>query len=162
MSPKISGPSPKILYLCCDERKDTRWNIAWARGRSPSDFPRAQAIFIVFSDSSNNADIINYNSSIDPPGRSIFEELILRIALSTGQYGKILPSWLRNMEELNFNITMFSNWEWNVLPFKCAYVQTVKVVKTVQTYKRFNCQNCKYVHMSKPSRPSKQSKHTKS
>ena len=38
-----------ILYLYYDERRDKRWNIAWARGksreRSPRDFPRAQAIF---------------------------------------------------------------------------------------------------------------------
>ena len=37
------------LYLYYDERRDIRWNIAWARGksrgRSPRDFPRAQAIF---------------------------------------------------------------------------------------------------------------------
>ena len=56
------------------------------------DFPRAQAIFIVFSDYSNNTDIINNNSSIDLPRKSVLEELILRIVLSTGPYGKILPS----------------------------------------------------------------------
>ena len=37
------------LYLYYDERRDIRWNIAWARGktrgRSLRDFPRAQAIF---------------------------------------------------------------------------------------------------------------------
>ncbi len=119
VSPKISGLSPKILYLYCDERRDIRWNIAWARGksggRSPRGFPRAQAIFIVFPDSSNNTHILNFNSSIDLPGRSVLEELILRIALSTGQCGNFLPSWLRNTEELNLNIKMFSNWEWKVL-----------------------------------------------
>ena len=138
VSPKISGLSPKILYLYCDKRRDIQWNIAWAGGKSggqsPRRFPRAQAIFIVFPDSSNNTHILNFNTSIDLPGRSVLEELILRIALSTGQYGKCLPSWLRNTEGLNLNIKMLSNWEWKVLPFKCAYVspvQTVKVVKTV-------------------------------
>ena len=58
----------------------------------PRGFSRAQAFFIVFPDSSNNTEILIYNSSIDLPGRSVLEELILRIALSTGQYGKILAS----------------------------------------------------------------------
>ena len=39
----------QILYLYYNERRDIRWNIAWARGksrgRSLRDFPRAQAIF---------------------------------------------------------------------------------------------------------------------
>ena len=58
---------------------------------------------------SPNTDILNYKFSIDLPGRSILEELILRIASTTGQYGKILPSRLNNTGELNFNIIMFSN-----------------------------------------------------
>ena len=37
------------LYLYYDERRDIRWNIAWARGKSQGrslrNFPRAQAIF---------------------------------------------------------------------------------------------------------------------
>ena len=40
--------------------------------------------FIVYPDSSHNADILNFNSSIDIPRRSILEELILKIALSSG------------------------------------------------------------------------------
>ena len=48
--------------------------------------------FIVCPDSSHNTDILNCNSSITLPVRSILEEVILRIALSTGQYGNILPS----------------------------------------------------------------------
>ena len=44
-----SGIFPTILSLYCDERRDRRWNISWARGkswgRSLRDFPRAQAIF---------------------------------------------------------------------------------------------------------------------
>ena len=63
--------------------------------------------FIVFPDSSHNTDILNYNSSIDLPGRSIWEELILRTAPRDGQYGKILPSRLSNTGELDFNTTMF-------------------------------------------------------
>jgi hypothetical protein len=135
VSPKISGLSPKILYLYCDERRDVRWNIAWAWGKLQGVFQGLRLFFIVFPDWSNNTDILNYNSSIDLPWISVLEELILRIALTTGQYGKLLASWLRNTEELNLNIKMFSNWEWKVLPFKCAYVspvQTVKVVKTLQ------------------------------
>ena len=38
-------PVYPILYLYCGERKNTRWNIDWARGKSPRDFLRAQAIF---------------------------------------------------------------------------------------------------------------------
>jgi hypothetical protein len=38
-----------ILNLYCEERRDIRWNIAWARGksqgRSRRDFPRDQSIF---------------------------------------------------------------------------------------------------------------------
>ena len=51
----------------------------------PRGFSRAQDFFIVFADSSNTTDILNYNSSIDLPGRSVLKELILRIDLSTGQ-----------------------------------------------------------------------------
>ena len=65
--------------------------------------------FIVYPYSFHNTDILNYNFSIDLPGRSILEELILRIAPTAGQYGKILPSKLCNIEELNFNIIMFHN-----------------------------------------------------
>ena len=55
--------------------------------------------FIVFPDSSHYTDILNYKSSIDLPGRSILEELILRIASTAGQYGIILPSRLINYAE---------------------------------------------------------------
>ena len=37
-------------------------------------------------------EIINYMSAIHLPGRLVWEELILRIALPKGQYDKILPS----------------------------------------------------------------------
>jgi hypothetical protein len=49
------------------------------------------------------------NCSIDLPGRSILEELILCITPTAGQYRKILVSRVSNTEELNFNIIMFSN-----------------------------------------------------
>ena len=39
-----------------------------------------------FLDLSNNTDILNNNSSINLTEKSIFEELILLIALSNGQY----------------------------------------------------------------------------
>ena len=63
--------------------------------------------FIVVPNSSHNTDVLNYNSSIDLPGRSILEELILCNAPTSGQYGKILPGRLNNTESLNFNIIMF-------------------------------------------------------
>ena len=40
---------------------------------------------------------------------SILVELILRIAPTAGQYGKIMPRRLSNTGELNWNIRMFSN-----------------------------------------------------
>ena len=96
-----------ILNLYCDERKDIQLNMAWAQGKSCG----LRLYFIVFFDSSHNTDILNFKSSIGPPGRSILVELILRIASAAGQYGKILPSRLSNTGELNFNIIMLSNWE---------------------------------------------------
>ena len=47
--------------------------------------------------------------SIDLPGRSLLEELILRIALTAGQHNEILPSRLINTGGLHFNNLMFSN-----------------------------------------------------
>ena len=44
-----------------------------------------------------------------PSWRLILEELILCIAPTAEQYGKILLSRLSNTGELNFNIIMFSN-----------------------------------------------------
>ena len=76
---------------------------------NPREIPGMRQYFIIFPHSSHNTDILNYNSRIDLPGRSILEELIVRIAPTAGQYGKILPSRLSNTEELNFNIIMFSN-----------------------------------------------------
>ena len=57
---------------------------------------------------SHSTDILNYNSSIDLPGRSILEELILHIAPTAGQYGKLLPSRLNNTGESNINFIIFS------------------------------------------------------
>ena len=107
-----------MLNLYCDERRDIQWNIAWVH----------RLYFIKYPDSSQNTDILNYNSSNWPSWRSILEELILRIAPTAGQYGKILPSRLSNTGDLNFNIIMFSIWEWNimweVLHWKlCIYIQ---------------------------------------
>ena len=79
-----------------------------------------------------------YISLYIPTWRSIREELILHIALSTGQYGKILPSWLRNTGDLNFNITMFSNCERTVLHFytlyctvHCTFIPCTALLNTV-------------------------------
>ena len=63
---------------------------------------------MVFPDSNHKTDILNYISSFDHPGRSVLEELILRIALTAGQYGKILPSGLSNAGKLNYHIKIFS------------------------------------------------------
>ena len=99
----------KSIY--CDERRDILWNIAWVRGKSWGISRQLRLYFIVFPDSSHNTDILNYKSSIDLPWGSILEELILCIALTAGQYGKILPSILSNTGELNFSNIMFSNCE---------------------------------------------------
>ena len=108
-----------ILYMYCGERRDIRWNISWAqgksRGQSQRDFPRLRLYFITFPDSRHNTDILNYKSSMALPGRSILEELTLHIASTAGQYWKILPNRLCNTEELNFNIIMFSAWECEIL-----------------------------------------------
>ena len=53
---------------------------------------RLRLYVIVYPDSSHNTDILNYNSSITFPGRSVLKVLILRIAPTAGQYGKILAS----------------------------------------------------------------------
>ena len=48
--------------------------------------------FTVYPDLSHYIDILNYNSSIVLPGRAIFEELILPIALAAGAiFSSILP-----------------------------------------------------------------------
>ena len=106
------------LYLYSDKRRDIRWNIAKGKGNPEGE---AQGIsrglrlyFIVHPNLSETTDILNYSSNLDLPGRSILEELILRIASTAGQYGKILPSRLSNAGELNFNIITFINWECKV------------------------------------------------
>ena len=72
-----------ILYLYYDERRDIRWNIAWARGK-----PQGRRLyFTVYPDLSQNTDILNilnYTSSIVFPGRALLEELILRIGVAAG------------------------------------------------------------------------------
>ena len=53
----------------------------------PEGFPEGSGyISLYIPNSSHNTDILKYNFSIDLPGRSILEDVILRIALSTGQY----------------------------------------------------------------------------
>ena len=81
--------------------------------------------FIVYPDSSHNTDILNYNSSTDLPGISILEELILRIASTAGQYGKILHSRFSNIGELNFNIILFSKGS-----LKKKNIESLTAVKT--------------------------------
>ena len=58
----------------------------------PEGFPDGSGyIFIVFPDSSHSTDIFNYKSSIDLPGRSILEELIICIVPTAGQYQTVIP-----------------------------------------------------------------------
>ena len=86
------------LNLFCDERRDIRWNIVWARGKSwgqsLKDFPRSQAIFHRISRLKSRYRHSQLKLQLWPTWRSILEELILRIAPTAGQYGKILPSKL--------------------------------------------------------------------
>ena len=60
------------------------------------------------------------------------EELILHIAPTAGQYGKILPSTLSNTGELDFNIILFSN---------CVFLQ---VLLHDLVMLLFNDQQCLY------------------
>ena len=54
---------------------------------------RLKLYFTVYPSSCHNADILNYNSSIVLPGRAIFEELILCIALAAWTiFSNILPA----------------------------------------------------------------------
>ena len=72
------GEQPQALYLYCDERRDIRWNIAWAQGI----FRGLRLHFIVYSNSSHNTDILHFNSSIDFPGRylkSLFSILLQQL-----------------------------------------------------------------------------------
>ena len=77
-------------------------------------FPKGSGYIWLYPDSTHTTYILNYKSSIDLPRRSILEDLILHIALTAWNYGKILPSRLSNTREINFNIIMFSNWEWYI------------------------------------------------
>ena len=103
------------LNLYCDERRDILWNIAWARGKSQGrslrDFLRAQTIFHRISRLESQYRHSQLQLQYCLSWRSILEEFILRIALTAGKYGKILPSRLSNTCELNVNIITFSNWE---------------------------------------------------
>ena len=74
---------------------------------SPREIPRLY--FLVFPDSCHNTDILNYNSSISLPERSMLEELILCKTPTAGQYRKLLPSRLSNPGEFNFNTILFRN-----------------------------------------------------
>ena len=69
--------------------------------------------FFVFPDLSQNTEILNFNSNIGLSGRSIMEELILHIARTAGQYGKVSPSRLNNTREVYFNIEILSFQEWS-------------------------------------------------
>ena len=60
---------------------------------SPREIPRAKPKGFP-EGSGHNTDIFNYKYSIDLPGISILEELILRTASTAGLYKKILPSRL--------------------------------------------------------------------
>ena len=106
------------MNLYCDERRDIQWNIAWVQGNPEG---KAQGIswglrlyFIVYPDSSQNTDIFNYNSSIFLPGDQYGKSWFSVLLQQLGTTGKLLPSILSNTGRLNFNIIIFSNWEWFV------------------------------------------------
>ena len=94
-----------IVYLYCDRRRDIRWNIPWAWrkswGQSPRNFLRTQAIFHSISRL-----VPRYRHS-QLQFQYCPSSIVLPIKLDL--YEKILPSWLSNTGELNFNIIMFSN-----------------------------------------------------
>ena len=78
------------------------------RGK-PKGFPEGSGIFcIVFPDSNHSTDILNYKFSIDLLGRSILAEMILRIAWTAGQYGKMLTSRMSNTGELRVKFQYYN------------------------------------------------------
>ena len=107
-----------LLNLYCDKRRDIQWNIALAQGkpggRSPRDFLRAQAMFHRISQHESQYRHSQLQLEHVPSWRSILEELIIHIAPTAEQYRKIFVSRLRNTGKINFNIIMFSIWEWYI------------------------------------------------
>ena len=77
--------------MYCDKKRDIQWNAFWARGRSPKNFVRAQAIFhrISWLESQKRNSQLQHQHC--PSWRSIFEELIIHTVPTAGQYRKILP-----------------------------------------------------------------------
>ena len=65
--------------------------------------------FTVYPNSSHNTDILNYNSSIVLPGRALFEELILCIALAAGA---IFSSTLQALLGVYWKIRPQLYWEY--------------------------------------------------
>ena len=110
-----------IPYLYYDERKDIRWNIAWAQGFSKGSgffslYILTQVIIQTLSISKIDS------SSIVIHGWVILVELIFDITLAAGpifsnirpaelrENWKILPSWASNTEEFKFITILFINW----------------------------------------------------
>ena len=69
---------------------------------SPRDFLRAQAIFHCISQLESQYRHSRLQLQYCPSWRSILEQLILRIAPSAGQYGKIWPSRLSILSQIVF------------------------------------------------------------
>ena len=76
---------------------------------NPEVFPETRAIFHCISRLKSQYRHSQLQLQHCPSWRSILEELILRIAPTARQYGKILPNSLSNTGEVNLNIIMFSN-----------------------------------------------------
>ena len=130
-----------LLYLYYGERRDIRWNKAWAqgksRGRNPRDFPRAQAIFHRLSQLESKYRHSHFLKVILPVlsflvgqyWKSWFSLLVWQLGLyfpvlprrwsNTGPYrpsrelccGSTRKYRWSGEQDLNFNIILFSNWE---------------------------------------------------
>ena len=79
------------------------------QGQSPRDFPRGSGYISSYFPTGVTIQTFSIKTAAFPSWLSVLEKLIICIALTAGQYGKILPSRLSNTGELNFNIIMFSN-----------------------------------------------------
>ena len=75
----------------------------------PKEFPEGSGYISLYFLTRVTLQTFSIKFGIVLPGRSVLQELILRIALTAGQYRKILPSKLSNTKELNFIIIMLSN-----------------------------------------------------
>ena len=121
-----------MLFVVCSLTQSNvtgdRWQVNWSSLESSFFFkvlPKASKlvphvslvvpIFVLLFIFSGNPS----EQPCQPSEKPVFPPLLLRLTQYTpsraGLIRKILPSWLSNTGELNFNIKMFSNWECVVL-----------------------------------------------